>query len=171
MNNQDTAHQADETKSPTPILGVLDSEEAPKKKMERTYMGKAHTLDGIADVWINETGKYEKIYSELPVFEGFPKKWREKHFRGFAMITGLLKAIKVGQPKRQVPMLMQEITTHVEKEVVKDLEKMGLIGTKLIQLMDKGNKLGGRLIVWITPEGKALEKTYEAIVEEVPPTV
>ena len=170
MNNQDAAPQQVENK-PNTVLGIMDSEKEESPKAERTYAGQAHTLDGVADVWINAEGKSEKIYPEIPVFEGFPKKWREKHFRGFAMITGLLKAIKQGQPKRQVPMLMQEITEHVEKDVVKDLERMGLIGTKLIQLLEGGNRLGGRLAVWITPEGKALEKTYVTIVEEDQKTV
>lgn len=126
-------------------------------KQERVFAGKSYTLDGLADIWINGD-KTELSYPETPEFKGYPKKWREKHAQGFSAICFTIDDIKNRQEKRKVPLLMQEVLETVDKEVAKDLERMGFISTKLVQLMEEGKRLGGRVIVWITPEGQALKK-------------
>ena len=139
------------------------------KKAEKMYAGKAYTLEGMADVWF-EDGKPIKVYPDVAEFKGFPKKWRQRHLIGFASISLLFRSIKEKQPKRAVPMLMQEVTEYVEKDVVKDLERMGLIGTHLVQLMDSGKRLGGRSVVWLTPEGYAMELEMNKRASESSPT-
>lgn len=129
----------------------------PVPKPERVFAGKAYTLDGLAEVWF-KGDQIDRVYPEPPEFSGFPAKWKEKHLKVFLGIVDFLNTVKVQQPKRSVPMLMQELQTKDNKEVLKDLEKMGIIQSKLVQLMENGKRLGGRVIVWITPEGYSLLK-------------
>ena len=139
----------------------------------RVPAGEAYTKDGPVKTYLlikDDSGK-SKEEREEPVTEDFtcfPKKWRERHQYAFCLLASKILMIKADE-SRQIPMLFEEVEESVGKQNLKDLEQMGLIGMKTVQFHNKGKRMGGRKIVWLTPVGRGLENELIRR-ESFPPT-
>lgn len=171
--------QSTETTDTNPV--APEAAPALPAPLEKIKTGISYTKDGPRETYMmiepgNPSAKPQKGYEPLEYveFQGYPKGWRNKHLQGFHALCLMVFEIKK-QKDRQVPVLRLELEQHVDKQVVKDLEKMGVIGSQLIQLMNQGGRMGGRVVVWLTPYGRAIEqhihqqiKAAQALDEKLP---
>jgi len=123
---------------------------------EDQLLGTMVTIDGILEIRWRE-GKQQTVTPEVPALPTFPKKFRKEHAKAFRTIVSLVDQIKAA-PERKLPCLQMEALQLIEKQTFKDLERMGFIDTKLVQIESKGIRQGGRAVCWITPNGKSFER-------------
>lgn len=117
--------------------------------------------DGRKVVLKKEDDKTELVNLPDVEFAGLPKKFREQHRD--AMNAIYFFGEMLAEQGRVVPITREELSNiGVQKETLKDLERFALVETHIVELKNKGMNIGGRKVVVITPQGKALVKFFSA---------
>jgi hypothetical protein len=129
----------------------------PKPKYEENQLLGTHvTIDGLLEIrW--RTNRQVTVIPPIPEHPVHPKKFKPEHARAFRSIMALIDQIKKTKD-RILPLMQSEAWNLMEKQTFKELERMDFIKTKLVQLNSAKEKLGGRMVCWITPNGKAFER-------------
>ena len=85
-----------------------------------------------------------------------PPRFKDKHRQAMNSIFFAIE--KVSELKRDVPVLREELDRMgVEKQLIKDLEGMGLVKQQMVNLV----KLGSRVVVIPTLPGRKLMRFFE----------
>lgn len=94
-------------------------------------------------------------------------KFKDKHRQTLMAISEFGK--QAAAMKRSVAMLQDEaVKNGLDKTVIKDLERLGLVETAMVEIKVKdGRNLGGRKIIVLSPQGKAFVRTVEDAMREV----
>lgn len=124
---------------------------------EGRLVGVKFTADGEVLV-VRQNGMDVEQHLPDVTFAGLPKKWREKHAKAmFQVQWGIDKVKKL--KNRQLPLLRDEaMGLGVDKATLKDLETFGFIKQRIIKVIDRNNggrNIGGRVVIYLTPYGKA----------------
>lgn len=91
-------------------------------------------------------------------FRGVPEGWKSKHSETMWKLHECFEQVR-SMPRRQIPLLRDEATgVGISKSLLKDLEAFGMIRHRLLKVLDKrlgGKPVGGRMVVYFTPQGHA----------------
>jgi hypothetical protein len=124
--------------------------------------------DGRKVVVEREEGeKKVKELVDLPEvsFGEIPKKFRDYHREALNAIYGFGE--KLAADGRTVPLTREELMkVGIGKETLKDLERFEYIESHIAELKANGQNIGGRKVVVVSPQGKALIKFFSSAVSE-----
>jgi hypothetical protein len=153
---EENAKVSDEATPPSP-----DQPKVTQKFEENQLLGTMVTTDGIVEIRWRE-GKQHTVMPDVPEQPAFPKKFRKEHAKAFRTIIELIDQIKAVKT-RKLPCMQGEALQLIDKQIYKDLERMNFIDSKLVQInTPNGKRQGGRVVCWITPNGKAFERQIKA---------
>jgi hypothetical protein len=139
----------------------------PPKFVENQLLGNTYTVDGPAEIrWIE--GNQKAVYPAPTTIQAkdlVHKKFKLKQSQAFGFILALLTEIK--KQKRMLPILQAEALQFIDKGVLKELEHMGYIKSRLVPLSEGSRQVGGRCVLWLTDKGKALQQVMHARAVEI----
>jgi hypothetical protein len=164
----------DQTETPKTeeMSGVVDAgiSEPPKKEVKPQYfenqlIREEWTFDGpIQTRW--QEGKEVKIYpAPMSSTASLPNRFKPAHGDALYLLFLLYENLSK-QKGRVIPMFQSEALQLIKKKIFRDLESYELVKTRLVSLVDdKGKPIGGRMLCWLTPEGKYLAMMAKKQVE------
>jgi hypothetical protein len=154
----------------SPVVVDPGIAEPPKKEVKPNYtenqlIREEWTFDGpVQTRW--QEGKEVKIYPEpMKTTASLPTKFKGAH--GDALYLMFLLYENLSKQKgRVLPIFQSEALQMIKKKIFRDLESYELVKTRLVSLQDSdGKPIGGRMLCWLTPEGKYLAMLTKKQVE------
>jgi hypothetical protein len=167
-NTEDQIMQEIVDKAKEPIKP--EHTEPPKKEVKPQYfenqlIREEWTFDGpIQTRW--QEGKEVKIYPKpMSTTASLPNRFKPAHGDALYLMYLLYENLSK-QKGRVIPMFQSEALQLIKKKIFRDLESYELVKTRLVSLVDdKGKPIGGRMLCWLTPEGKYLAMLAKKQVE------
>lgn len=150
------------------------------KKLDGRAVAKRFTVHGEVIV-LQVDGKYVDVPFEADQLDPLPAKFGAKHRDVMEIIYSAVTQIAENK-NRTVPLTRNELTKEfgAEIKIVKDLERFGLIRTRLIKLVPaktpRATKGESRAICYFTPQGRAyvraeFDPSYGAAEPSALPTI
>ena len=118
------------------------------------HMATEFTIDGEVKL-MRIKGVETRVPHPEEELQSLPASFKEKHQD--AMII-MLKAVNEAKAikERKVPLTREElIESGVPKTIVRELEGFGLIQQRIVSLLRGAKAVGGRAVVYFTPQGHA----------------
>lgn len=138
-----------------------------EKRVENQFLGNKITLHGFKEIrWID--GKEVTVEPTDEPLLDFPKKFREHHMVALSKIFSTIAEFE--RQGRGLPLFRDEAIDQleIEKQVLKDLERFGYLQSMVIACKTQdGKDRGGRLILMLTGQSRALRKTMNEAVQKV----
>lgn len=114
-----------------------------------------YTVDGEILI-VRKDGADTKQPIPIEEYKGLPKRWRGQHTKAMIDIAYLIGEVKKFT-SRKIPLTREECVDYgIDKKSLKHLEKSKLIIQRIITMNNRsGKSVGGKMIIYFTPQGKA----------------
>lgn len=132
---------------------------------QNKLLGYRFLPDGKREVRLVD-GKEELFELPEELLLPFSGKFKDKHRQTLMAIAEFGR--QASAANRTVALLQDEaIKNGLDKSVIKDLERLGLIETAMVEVKFSGaGSIGGRKAIVVAPQGKAFVKVMEQAMKE-----